>query len=204
MSLLYRSVRWLSRHLFSLLYHHTVVNSCNIPSEGALIAPNHLSYLDPPLVACSLRDEAYFWARLSLFRNPIFGFLLRHLHALPVAGVGSDHHSYKALCHQLQKGSKVVIFPEGVRSSDGGLTRIKPGTARLALRTGAPIVPALIEGSYEIWPRSKLLPALRGRTKITFAEPLYPSKYAHLPLAEAQKCLTSDLESALQTLADKS
>lgn len=200
MTVFYRFARFLSKTVFFLLYHHRVIGRENLPKGAAIIAPNHVSFLDPPIIAASSPLDVYFLARDSLFQRRVLGFFIRKLHALPVAREAADLQSIKKICRALEKGNKVVIFPEGARSYGGNLTTLKTGVAMVSLRTGAPVVPVFISGSYEIWPKGRKFPKLKGRTVCAFGTPISPSNYASMGKKEAQTALTADLKLAISAL----
>jgi 1-acyl-sn-glycerol-3-phosphate acyltransferase len=130
------------------------------------------------------------------------GFLLRRLNTYPVSGSASDLTSFKILCKLLKEGKKVAVFPEGARAFDGKLQPLQTGTAMLALRCQCPVVPTIIKGAYEVYPRDRHYPKPWGKTTCIFGEPLYPEAYAHLDKKIAQAAMTKDLERALLRLQD--
>jgi 1-acyl-sn-glycerol-3-phosphate acyltransferase len=164
--------------LFKLCYHHRVIIEDKTAfSKGAIIAANHLSFLDPPLIAASSPTQIAFFAKKALFKNPFLSFLIRRLNAHPVGG-GSELTSLKIACDLLEQGHKILIFPEGTRSEDGTLKPFKRGIAMLAERTGAPIIPTYIGGTFGIWPKDRMLPCfLNKETLCVFGKPIYPEQF---------------------------
>jgi 1-acyl-sn-glycerol-3-phosphate acyltransferase len=132
----------------------------NVPDEGAvIIAGNHPSYLDPVLVALPISRVVRFMAWDALFKIPVLGPLIRSLGAFPVdVRRGKGEAAYREACRVLESGDALGIFPEGQRSERGPMGELRTGVARLAIETGAPIVPVTIGGAYRAWPRWRLLP----------------------------------------------
>src|SRR3954453_14588500 len=120
----------------------------NIPKKGPVIlAANHRSFLDPFLVGCCIRRPVYFVAKQELFNKRWQGWLLNCLGAFPIKRGESDEESMATARGVLERGGVLVIFPEGTRIRKSGLGRPKRGVGRLALETGAPVVPIAILGS---------------------------------------------------------
>lgn len=195
---------WFTKHFlalfFKLFYHHKVFGASLVPKGAAILAANHCSFFDPPILAASLSDEIYFLARSSLFKNAFFKFLIENLNAYPVSGSAQDLNSFKVVAKLLNEEKKVVIFPEGIRSYDGQLGEIKTGVAMLAIRADCPIIPVYIHGAYEAWPRQKKIFSFRGKTTCVFGHPLYLKKVPFLTKKQQQEYLTKELEKALLSL----
>ncbi len=151
--------------LFRLLFTLEYSGEENVPAEGAVIvAGNHPSYLDPVLVLLPLERRVYFMAWDRLFLIPILGSIMRQLGAFPVRLGTRDPNAYSAALDVLKSGKALGIFPEAGRSIEGPMNPLKTGTARLAIESGAPIVPVTITGAYEAWPSSRSLPQPRKIT----------------------------------------
>ena len=203
MKLFYHFCRFLFFLLFKVLYRHKTFGSENVPHGRAIIAPNHVSFYDPPLIGISCPEEVHFLAKDVLFEGPILGPIIRQLNTFPVSGNAGDLKTIKSLVKLLQTDEKVIIFPEGIRTYDGNLGPIKPGIALIAMRANAPIVPTFIHGTYEIWPRQNSYPKLWGRTLCAFAPPIYPEKYKHLNKKEAQQAIADEVRKSLIALREK-
>jgi glycerol-3-phosphate dehydrogenase (NAD(P)+) len=119
----------------------------HIPKGPVILAANHRSFLDPFIVACCLRRPIYFMAKQELFRNRLQGWLLNCLGAFPVCRGDSDEESVETARRLLAAGKPVVIFPEGTRQRLGSLGNPRRGVGRLALETGAPVVPVAVKGT---------------------------------------------------------
>jgi 1-acyl-sn-glycerol-3-phosphate acyltransferase len=126
----------------------------NIIEDGpAIMAANHQSYLDPPLVGITCRAEIYFLARKTLFKNKFLGSMLSRVNALPVDLSGADLTAIRTIINLLKQGQRTAIFPEGTRSLTGEIQRARPGIGMIIAKTLAPVVPMRIFGSFEAWPK---------------------------------------------------
>jgi 1-acyl-sn-glycerol-3-phosphate acyltransferase len=119
----------------------------HVPPGGVILASNHRSFLDPFVVGCCVRRPIYFVAKRELFKNPLVGWFLNCMGAFPVRRGQSDEESVKTSLQLLADGKAVVMFPEGTRIVNGSLGRPKRGIGRLALQSGAPVVPVAVTGS---------------------------------------------------------
>jgi 1-acyl-sn-glycerol-3-phosphate acyltransferase len=129
------------------------------PLTGALIvAGNHASLLDPPLIGMCLRRQGAFMAKDELFSTPIVGPWLRSIGSFPVRRGTPDRKAIRRSLEVLEQGRVLVIFPEGTRSTDGRLRNPEPGAAMIALRTGVPVLPAAVVNSHRILPKGALWP----------------------------------------------
>lgn len=146
----------LFRVLFAVEYHGLE----NVPATGAvIIAGNHPSYLDPALVWLPITRTMRFMAWDALFKVPLLGQLIRTLGAFPVdIRKGKGESAFREALQVLNEGNALGIFPEGQRSEDGPMGELRTGVARLAIETGAAIVPVTIGGAFRAWPKWRLLP----------------------------------------------
>lgn len=120
----------------------------HVPKSGGLIvASNHVSYLDPPLVGTAAVRELHFLAKEELFRPPVFGSLIRAYNAIPIRRGVADLSGLSKAIDVLRSGQAMIMFPEGTRSRDGQLRAARPGIGMLAVGTDALIVPCSILGS---------------------------------------------------------
>ena len=119
----------------------------NVPPMGPLIVvANHQSNLDPPLLGASLPRRIWFLAKDGIFQGRIVKWFLRSYGAFPLDRLGSDLRAYRWALHKLENDQVLVLFPEGTRSK-GSMNKALPGVARLALKTGAPLLPVGIVGT---------------------------------------------------------
>jgi 1-acyl-sn-glycerol-3-phosphate acyltransferase len=127
----------------------------NLIEDGpAILASNHASYLDPPLVGVCCRKDVYFLARKSLFERPVIGRLIAQLNTVPVDRDRGDVGAVRAMIKLLKSGNRVLVFPEGTRSKDGNLQPARAGVGLLIAKSLAPVVPVRVFGSYAALPRS--------------------------------------------------
>lgn len=129
------------------------------PRSGrVIVAGNHASAIDPPLVGSVLRRRAAYMAKEELFSVPILGPWLRSVGVFPVKRGQPDRRAIRRSLQVLERGGVLVMFPEGTRSEDGRLRDPEPGAAMIALRTGAPVLPVAVVGSHRILPKSARWP----------------------------------------------
>lgn len=168
----YRTGWVLVRGIARLIWRLEVQGESHVPLEGAaIIAPNHMSLLDPPLIGCSCPRELRFIAKAELFRNRLFGRLIRRLGAFPVERGTADVGAIKTALGFLNEGRAVIIFIEGTRGTGEYLLPPTPGVTLLARQSGAPVVPTAIVGSERAWQRGSKLPR-RAQVKVAFGEPV--------------------------------
>ena len=147
-----------------------------IPRDGpVIIAANHASNLDVPVIASSLMPRTgrrWQWlGKRELFDWPIVGTIAVHGGVHAVDRDAGDVEAYRLAKRILDEGHVLFVFPEGTRSRDGRLQAARDGAAVLALRTGAPIVPIGIVGSFQRWPRGQTLPHPGGRVTVRVGPP---------------------------------
>jgi glycerol-3-phosphate dehydrogenase (NAD(P)+) len=145
--LVYWPVRAVLKPSLHLLFRLRRTGHRHIPRGPVILAVNHRSFLDPFIVACCLPRPIYFMAKRELFRNPLQGWLLNCLGAFPLRRGDSDEDSVETARQLLARGQAVVMFPEGSRQRAGSLGRPRRGVGRLALETGAPVVPIAVKGT---------------------------------------------------------
>lgn len=121
--------------------------------RGVILAPNHASYLDPPLLGISLKRRVTYLAKEYLFRHLFVGWVLRSIGAYPIKTRADDFRSIRDLIRILQGGHCIVVFPEGTRSVDGHFKEPEGGVGFLAMKSKAHVVPVYIEGSYDAFPK---------------------------------------------------
>jgi 1-acyl-sn-glycerol-3-phosphate acyltransferase len=173
-ALWYGFLRILAQPLFCALLRYRAYGRENIPSHGGvLIVSNHQSYIDPLLIGVGLRRQIHGMARQSLFyKNLPFRWLIESLNAFPLKEGGRDSGAIREAIRRLTSGKIVLVFPEGTRTWDGSIGELHSGIGLIAQRSGSPVVPAVIHGAYEAWPRTRKLFRLRP-IKVAFGPPLY-------------------------------
>lgn len=166
----------------------------NIPTSGpVLVVSNHLSNLDPAIVAAALPRPPVFLAKKELFKYSVGAFLMRGYGAYPVDRRGGDVGALNWIIGQLSIERRIVIvFPEGTRSRTGGLLRGQPGLALLAISTGAPVVPVALTGSEPLQNTLKVLkPTATIRLKI--GRPFVVRDTSQRPSRETASALTTEI-----------
>jgi 1-acyl-sn-glycerol-3-phosphate acyltransferase len=149
----------------------------NIPEGACLFAANHQSMIDPPLIGSCLPREISFVARRSLFNNPVFGFVIRACHAIPLDRGQADVGAIRAALSALNEGHGLLIFPEGTRSQTGEIAEAKAGAGLLACKSGAPVVPIRIYGARDVLPRGSLFPVGNAQIRIRFGQAMAAEEY---------------------------
>lgn len=130
----------------------------NIPKTGSFVLiSNHQSYLDPMLCGIPLKRRVSFLARESLFNNWFFGWMISSVGTIPVKLGEGDISAIRKAIDILKQGRGICLFPEGTRSRDGKITPFKPGFGLLCRRGAAAVVPVVVDGAFECWPRHKKL-----------------------------------------------
>ncbi len=151
----YRIGYTLSKLAGKLAFRHRVYGRENLIEEGpAILASNHQSYLDPPLVGICCRQDIYYLARDTLFQIPVAGWIISKLNTVPVDRKRGDIAALKTIIRLLQEGKRVIIFPEGTRSLDGNLQPARAGLGMVIAKTFAPVVPVRIFGSFDALPKT--------------------------------------------------
>jgi len=155
------------------LFHFRVVGKEEVPlTEGVILAANHVSYVDPLFIGVALAErQLHFLAKEELFRFPLFGTLMRGLHAFPVRRGQGDRGAIRQCLRLLAEGEMLLMFPEGTRGDGMALLEAEGGIGFLAARSGCPVVPVYVQGTDHVLPRGKWFPRLRPVT-VYFGRPL--------------------------------
>lgn len=136
-----------------------VEGELGLPSDGGLLlAPNHASYSDPPIIGLSSTRPVWFMTKAHLFRIPVVGDIMRVFNAFPVEPEGVDRKAIRFSENLLTDGQVLCIFPEGSVSEDGRLQPLKQGVALLALRTGVPVVPVALVRTHRFLSPTRYFP----------------------------------------------
>jgi 1-acyl-sn-glycerol-3-phosphate acyltransferase len=206
---------WFARMFFKLyflIYHRVRIEGLSslekfIAAYGGpvVLASNHASYLDPPAIGMAFPGKLRFVAWDGLFKVPFFSAMIRSLGAVPVSQ--ENKNSAAGLLRQvmgfIEDGFNVLIFPEGMRSPDGAMLPLEGGAALIAIKTGAPIAPVWIDGTWDALPLHLTFPRPRKVT-ITFGTPIIPGEIAPgKPEKERRALLLDALRAALENLRDK-
>jgi 1-acyl-sn-glycerol-3-phosphate acyltransferase len=172
---------WVGRFLCQvftvLFFKYRTVGKSNVPAQGPVIlAGNHQSFLDPVFCGIGVNRNVIYMARDTLFNGPA-GWILKSVNAIPIKRGQADIGAMKLILSRLKEGLAVCMYPEGTRSTDGRITRFKPGFGLLCRRSKAAVVPVLVDGAFECWPRHKKLFS-PGPVQVWFGKPLPPERVA--------------------------
>lgn len=199
MNLSYRLGWTFFRALYAVYFRWRVYNADRVPLEGGVIlAANHASFIDPPLVGAALPRSINYLARESLFRFPIMGAVLRSWQAVPVNRDGGGAAGLKAILDRLLAGGGIILFPEGTRTLDGRLQPARSGVGLTVIKSAAPVVPVRVFGSFEAYGRHMKIPRPH-RVTVKFGKPM---DFTALR-AEAQTCDKARLKAIYQQVADE-
>ena len=187
------------RALYALYFRWRVFNPERVPQTGAVIlAANHASFLDPPVIGAALRRPINYLARESLFCFPGIGALLRSWNSVPVDREGGGAAGLKAILNRLLAGGGIILFPEGTRTRDGKLQPARSGIGLTVIKSTALVVPVRVFGSFEAFGRNHMFP-LPCRLTVKFGVPL---RFENLR-AEARHCSKARLKEIYQQIADE-
>jgi 1-acyl-sn-glycerol-3-phosphate acyltransferase len=183
-AVIYRIPRRFFHLTFAAFWQLEVFNRHYEPVKGsALYICNHQSFLDPPLMSLALRRPMNYMARDNLFHNRLFRAMLRSVGAFPVKRGTADTGALKEAMRRLKGGHQLVVFPEGTRTTDGRVGSFLPGVAMLAQRAADWVVPTMIDGAFECWPRTQPLPS-PGPIVVNYAPPLPREQIRSMPAQE--------------------
>src|SRR5580693_5363871 len=194
MNLAYRLGWLMFRTMMSTYFRWRVFNPENVPLHGGVIlASNHASFIDPPLVGSGVHRAINYLARESLFRFPGFGWLLHSWNAVPVDRDGGGARGLKAILDRLLAGGAIILFPEGTRSLDGKLQPARSGIGLTVIKSTAPVVPVRVFGTYEAYGRNRTIPRPH-RVMVKYGVPMNFEKLR----AEARTCDKARLKEIYQ------
>ncbi len=173
--MLYGVLQVMGWAVFRLLFGLRVRGLRHVPAAGGVIlAANHASFLDPPMIGCAVPSRSVsFMAKAELFRVPVFGAFIRMLRAVPVVRGGLTRAQFRQFTSQVRDaGAALTVFPEGTRSPTGALGEPHRGIGAICRHAGVPVIPVLVTGTFEAWPRSRRLPRPFGRIEVRFGAPV--------------------------------
>jgi len=189
----------LFRALYATYFRWRVFHPERVPLTGPVIlASNHASFIDPPLVGAGLKRDINYLARESLFRFPGVGALLRSWNSVPVDREGGGARGLKAILDRLHDGGAIILFPEGTRTKDGRLQPARSGIGLAVIKSDAPVVPVRVFGTFEAYRRGMKFPR-PCRVAVKYGRPL---DFAALR-AEARTCSKARLKQIYQEVADQ-
>jgi 1-acyl-sn-glycerol-3-phosphate acyltransferase len=174
----YGLFHYLTTVIYGLAFRGEVVGQENLPATGAfLVAANHASYIDPPVIGSCVPRQLCFFARKTLWKPGVASWWLNKVGVIPVdRDGGQDVGALKRVLRALKDNKGLILFPEGTRSPDGNLQSPKAGVGFIVCKSQVPVVPVRIFGSFEAFGRTT---GLRPGTPISvvFGKPLPPSIY---------------------------
>jgi 1-acyl-sn-glycerol-3-phosphate acyltransferase len=188
---------WVARFLclvFSMVvFRLRVQNRENVPKTGAyILAGNHQSYMDPVFCGVGVRRRLCYVARDSLFESKLFGGLLRSLDVIPIGRDRADLTAMRTIINRLRQGEATCLYPEATRCADGKIVPFKAGFGLLCRRSGAAVIPVLVDGAFEAWPRHRKL-FRPGQVTIWYGQPLTPEQVSAMSNEELADHLTATL-----------
>lgn len=199
MRLYYQFARLCCQAFFVLYFRGRVFGLRNVPARGpVLLACNHQSFFDPICSALALHREVSFMARDTLFHQPLFKRLIESLNAFPVRRGAADIGAVKEMLRRLKQGGVLVVFPEATRTRDGRIGEINANSLAVAKKAGAAIVPTVIDGAFEAWPRTQPVPG-PWPIHVTYAEAVRPSEVEAWPVEQIAEVVASRLHAAFET-----
>jgi 1-acyl-sn-glycerol-3-phosphate acyltransferase len=193
-------VGWsLFRAMFAVYFRWSVFNPERVPlTGGVILASNHASFLDPPLVGSGLHRDINYLARESLFRFPVVGAVLRSWNSVPVDRDGGGAAGLKAILERLLAGGGIILFPEGTRTTDGQLQKARSGIGLTVIKSTAPVVPVRVFGTFEAYEKNHKFPRPK-KVSVKYGEPMRFEKLR----AEAKDCSKPRLKEIYQEVADE-
>lgn len=195
--------RLCSRVLFTMYFQGCAVHGrANIPAERPyILALNHASIIDPPLVWAFYPDPVHFLTKQELHDMPVFGWMCSRVGNIPVRRRAFDLRAIRTAMRYLNDYKRnLAIFIEGSRSEDGSLSEAKLGCALLAVRTGRPVVPAFIHGSHEVLPVGSIVPRFNKHLSLHVGAPLDLGPAKERPEREHLETATLSIVEAIARL----
>jgi len=198
MSFCYRCGWSFFRAAFTCYFRWHAYNPERVPLTGPVIlAPNHASYLDPPLVGSGVHRQISFLARDNIFHVPILAAILRSWEVVPVDRDGGTGRGLKQILQRLDEGGAVILFPEGTRSRHGELNPARSGIGLTVIKSGAPVVPVRVFGTHDAFGPHHRIPRPR-RVAVKYGKPLNLEALR----AEAATCSKPRVKEIYQQVAD--
>jgi len=194
--MLYEFLRMIFSFIFSVIFRYQVTGLENLPVQGGyILASNHLSLWDPPLIATPVLPHIHYMAKQELFAIPVFSAIIRELGVFPVKRATADRNAIRTAVKLLQKGAVVGIFPEGTRSKTGQLQPPEAGLELIASLARVPVIPVAIIGTNQIFKSGSLIP----RFEVYFGEALgLPDKST----PESKNNFSNEVMKSIQALLD--
>lgn len=179
MSPLYGFFHYLTTVIYGIAFRGQVLGQENLPASGAfLVAANHTSFIDPPVVGALVSRQLCFFARKTLWKPGFASWWLDSVGVIPVdRDGGQDVAALKRVLRALKDNKGLILFPEGTRSPDGRLQTPKPGVGFIVCKSQVPVVPVRIFGAFEAFGRGQSIPRLGTPISVVFGTPIPPERY---------------------------
>jgi len=186
--MLYQILRFIGKPIIYLLFFPRIIGKNNRRIKGkAVVISNHLSYWDPLLIAVVFRRQIYWMGKVELFKSNVARLFFKAVKAFPVRRGEGDLAAIRHAFRLLRDGKLFGVFPEGTRTKSKELSRFEPGTAMIALKNDAPVLPLYIKGDYKPF----------RRMKVIVGEPIHLADYV------GTKTDTATVEAASRFLENK-
>jgi 1-acyl-sn-glycerol-3-phosphate acyltransferase len=181
------------RVVYDMAFRGEVVGLEHLPRTGGfLLAANHASFIDPPMIGCQIPRQIAYFARKTLWRGGFASWWLDTVGTIPVdRDGGQDISAIKRVLKALREERALILFPEGTRTPDGHFQPAKPGVGFIACKTQVPVVPVRIVGSFEAFGKGRPL-RLGTPVTIVFGPPLAPSDYDDRKAGKERAQVASD------------
>jgi 1-acyl-sn-glycerol-3-phosphate acyltransferase len=186
------------RLVFATYFRWRVFNPERVPLTGPVIlASNHASYFDPPLVGAGVRRQINFLARDNIFHVPVLAAILRSWEVVPVDRDGGTGRGLKQILNRLEKGGAIILFPEGTRSRHGELNPARSGIGLTVIKSACPVVPVRVFGTHKAYGPHRLVPR-PFQLMVKYGKPRLFEKER----AEAAICSKQRVKEIYQEIAD--
>lgn len=147
------------RLIYRFYFRWKVIDPQHVPFDGpAILASNHASFIDPPLIGSGLHRSMNYLARESLFRFPVIGWILHSWNAVPVDRDGGGAKGLRIILDRLLSGSAIILFPEGTRTTNGELQPARSGIGLIVIKSEAPVIPVRVFGTFAAYGRHHTVP----------------------------------------------
>ncbi len=191
--IVYEMIRDFLLVTFVILFRMRGYGLKNVPSKGPVIfLSNHQSFFDPIFCQILVWRHMYYVARDSLFKYKFVGSFLKFVYAIPIRQGEGDLGAMRKIIGKLKENATVCLFPEGSRTRDGKIAKVQPGFTLLTRKTGASVVPVVIDGAFECWPRDKKWPSI-GKVRISYGEAITADAIAEMGDKAFSALLTAKL-----------
>ena len=184
-ALFYKLTQVVLFRFYRICFDLKFYGAANVPndSRGVIFAPNHASYLDPPMVGITLEKPIHYLAKDYLFKVFALGRMLYWLGSLPIKSEADDFRSMRQLLRALKEGKRMTIFVEGTRSADGNFKEVEGGAGFLAVKSKAHVVPVYISGSFAAFPKDAKWIRCKP-VRLYYGKPFIPCEDAELMAKE--------------------